>query len=110
MQAKPNIDISQAHWAIVSRILTDYLSGYEVWAFGSRAKHQAKPFSDLDLVVITTEPLSLTKLALANEAFEESDLPWKVDLLDWAATSSSFQQVIERDKVVIRQGAGVFDK
>jgi hypothetical protein len=36
------------------------------------------------------------------EAFDESSLPFKVDLLDWAATTSSFQDLIRRDGVIIR--------
>jgi type I restriction enzyme S subunit len=39
--------------------------------------------------------------ALAD-AFAESDLPWKVDVVDWATTSESFRKIIERDKVVVQ--------
>lgn len=37
-----------------------------------------------------------------EEDFSESDLPWKVDVVDWAATSESFRMVIERDRVVVQ--------
>lgn len=102
MQAKPDIEIAQRHWDIVRVILAQRLAGYEVWAFGSRARHTAKPYSDLDLVVITKQPLSLGALALINEEFEESDLPWKVDLVDWTATSELFREIIQHDKVVVQ--------
>lgn len=102
VQAKPNIEITQRHWDIVRAILARQLAGYEVWAFGSRARHTAKPYSDLDLVVITNQPLSLNELAPINEAFEESDLPWKVDLVDWATTSELFREIIQHDKVVVQ--------
>lgn len=102
-ESHPDIDISPAHWQIVESILAEHLGGYEVWAFGSRARHTAKPYSDLDLAVITQTPLPLSILAATNLAFEESDLPWSVDLLDWASTSAGFKALIEQDHRVVQQ-------
>lgn len=31
----------------------------------------------------------------------ESDLPMKVDVVDWATTSENFRRVIAKDKVVV---------
>ena len=38
-----------------------------------------------------------------KEAFEESDLPMRVDVLDWHAISDSFRKVVERDYVILRE-------
>jgi predicted nucleotidyltransferase len=48
----------------VVRILHEQVPAMAVWAFGSRAKHAAKPYSDLDLELITQQPLSLDPLSL----------------------------------------------
>ena len=98
----PAIALDAGHWQIVRAILETELPGREVWAFGSRARHQAKPYSDLDLVVIGTEELPLAVSARVSEAFIESDLPFKVDVVDWASTSEAFRKVIERDRVVLQ--------
>jgi len=74
-----------------------------VWAFGSRVTGTAKPFSDLDLVIRTEQPLPLEKLAALNDAFDESDLTIRVDLLDWAATSATFREIILRRYVVLHR-------
>jgi type I restriction enzyme S subunit len=50
------------------------------------------------------EPLSLDVLAALNEAFAESDLPWKVDVVDWARMGDAFRRIVERDKVVLQRG------
>jgi type I restriction enzyme S subunit len=50
------------------------------------------------LVIITDKPLSLNVIASLKEDFSESDLPWKVDIVDWATTSEPFRKIIERDK------------
>ena len=98
----PLIDIRPDQWAIVRDILQRHVPQYEVWAFGSRATWNAKEYSDLDLAVITDKPLSLVVSAALSGDFSESDLPWKVDVIDWATTSETFRKIIERDKVVVQ--------
>jgi predicted nucleotidyltransferase len=93
-----------AELAIVRTILRRVVPQYEVWAFGSRAKGTQKQYSDLDLVFVGNSPLSLAVTAELAEAFSESDLPYKVDLVDWATTSASFRKIIEQGRVVV-QGA-----
>lgn len=101
----PLIDIRPNQWGIVRDILQKHVPQYEVWAFGSRAKWSAKPYSDLDLAIITNRPLPLAVSAALVDDFSESDLPWKVDVVDWATTSEAFRKVIEREKVVVRKGS-----
>lgn len=103
--AKPDgLLISDHEWQQVSTILQRFLPDYVVWAFGSRVKGNAKPYSDLDLAIISKQPipLPLPLLAEVAEAFSESDLPWKVDLVDWATTSEQFRRVIAAEKLVIK--------
>ena len=100
----PLIDIREDHWDIVQGILEKRVPQYEVWAFGSRAKWTAKQYSDLDLAIITDKPLSLDVSASLSDDFSESDLPYKVDIVDWATTSESFRKIIEQDKVVMQKG------
>jgi uncharacterized protein len=102
---EPPIEIAPRDWADVLRILREQVPGVEVWAFGSRAGHTAKPYSDLDLALVTGRALSLDQLARITDAFETSDLPFRVDVVDWAATSEAFRRIIERDRVVV-QAAG----
>lgn len=110
MDERPLIDVRPDLWDIVRGILQAHVPQYEVWAFGSRAKWQAKPHSDLDLAVITDQPLSLEVSAALSDAFAESDLPWRVDVVDWATTSEAFRRIIQRDRVVVqrlrKEGAG----
>ncbi|MCA3083765.1 MAG: restriction endonuclease subunit S, partial [Rhodocyclaceae bacterium] len=96
-------DIRPDHLEIVQGILKKYVPLCEVWAFGSRAKWTAKEYSDLDLAIITDRPLSLDVSASLSDDFSESDLPWRVDVVDWATTSESFRKVIERDKIVVQE-------
>lgn len=98
----PRVDVRPDLWEVVLRILQNHVPQFEVWAFGSRVKGTAKPYSDLDLAIITSHPLELDVCASLSDAFAESDLPWRVDVVDWASTSPAFRQIIEQDKVVVQ--------
>lgn len=94
------IDISPEQLAIVQGILKDRLpKGTLAWAFGSRVTWTAKPFSDLDIALEGTATLAPDLLIDLEEAFEASDLPWKVDLIDLNAVSSEFRAIVERQRV-----------
>ncbi|NBT55643.1 MAG: nucleotidyltransferase domain-containing protein [Betaproteobacteria bacterium] len=96
------ISVAPQEWAIIQGILKDIVPHRTVWAFGSRARFAAKPYSDLDLAVVGVTPLSLEESARLHEAFTQSDLPYKVDVVDWASTSPEFQAVIAQHHVVVR--------
>ena len=98
------LDIRPDHLAIVRGILRRYVPDRKVLAFGSRAKRKAKKYSDLDLAVIGEYPLSLSVEASLAEAFDESDLVFKVDVVDWAKTGPAFREIITRSAVVVQNG------
>ncbi|QKI88290.1 nucleotidyltransferase family protein [Thiomicrorhabdus xiamenensis] len=68
---------------------------HAVFAYGSRTKDQARPYSDLDLLVRADEKLPIEKLYKLKDAFEFSDLPFRVDVQDWYALNDSFKHNIE---------------
>lgn len=98
------MQISDQEREIVLGILQRYVPTHTVWAFGSRVKGTAKPYSDLDLAIMGEQPLSLTTHADLVEAFSQSDLVWKVDLVDWATTSETFRQIISEKYEIVQSG------
>jgi predicted nucleotidyltransferase len=98
------IDLRPRDLESVLRILAEHVPDREVWAFGSRVGGSAKEFSDLDLAVRGDEPIPAAVLADVREAFRESDLPFKVDVVDWATTQDHFRRIIERQYVVLSSG------
>lgn len=99
-----DIDLSAQQLTEVRTILSTHVPDIPVWAFGSRVIGTAREYSDLDLALITTEPLSLALKADLVACFAESNLPFKVDLVDWASTSENFRNIILAHKVVIHEG------
>ena len=100
------IDIGLADLETVRRILREHTPRLEVRAFGSRVSWTARATSDLDLTLMTAEPLNIARMAKLKAAFTASDLPFRVDIVDWASASESFRKVIERDHVVLAAVSG----
>ena len=97
------IDLRPDHLETVKGILAAHVPACEVRAFGSRATWTAKDYSDLDLAIAGADPLDRVTLGRLQEAFEESNLPMRVDVLDWHAISHSFRDVIEQGYVVVQE-------
>ena len=100
------LDLSPAELGIVHAILRKHVPDHDVWAFGSRIKGAARRYSDLDLAVMADEPLPAMVMGAMQEDFSESDLPFRVDILDWATTADSFRRVIESDRILVQPGSG----
>lgn len=96
------LDLDPAQLRVVRSILARHADGLTVGAFGSRARGRAKPYFDLDLALITGQPMDLARHTALADAFELSDLPWRVDLVDWATTNDAFRRITERDHGVIQ--------
>ena len=96
------IDVSPHQLEVIRKILDQHAPGCEVRAFGSRVTRTAKNYSDLDLAVVGKEKLADKTLYALKEDFEESALPFRVDVLDWHAISKEFQKVIDKKYEVIQ--------
>lgn len=68
-----------------------------VYLFGSRASGTARPTSDLDIAVLPTAPLPVDALARLRDAFEESTIPYEVDIVDLSRVDPSFRERVERE-------------
>ena len=101
-----SVDLNPNYLETVMRILAEHVPKCEVRVFGSRSSWTAKDYSDLDLAIVGEGPLDRRTLGRLKVAFEESNLPMRLDVLDWHATSESFREVIERDYVVVQEGSG----
>ena len=99
------IDVHPRHLEIVIGILARHIPDREVRVMGSRLTGCAKSFSDLDLVIMGREPLSLSVRGELRDAFDDSSLPFTVDLAEWATASDGFRRVIAGQARVLRPAA-----
>ena len=96
-------NVSPEHLETIKRILAEYAGGCEVRAFGSRIMGTAKAHSDLDLAVIAASKIERRTKMLLREAFEESDLPFRVDIIDYNAVSNEFRANIDTKYEILQK-------
>lgn len=98
------IDITPKDLKTIKDLLKQYLPNTLVWAFGSRVKFTAKTTSDLDLVAFISNEQEL-KFSLLKDAFEESSIPFRIDLHNWHELPETFHKNIETNYVVLQEDA-----
>lgn len=96
------LDLAPEHLRLVQRLLAERVPAREVRAFGSRVRGRAKPTADLDLVVMGEEPIPDPVQAELRADFEESDLPFRVDLLAWQDAPAGLREIIAREGVEVQ--------
>lgn len=95
------LDLSPEQLRLTREILRSSVPGLPVWAFGSRVTGNARKYSDLDLAVGGDKPLPLAVLAELEDGFSESDLGFRVDVVDWASASEEFKAAIAGQRLEI---------
>ena len=99
------INLEKKHLDFVKATLKQYIPDHTVWLFGSRTTEKIKPYSDIDLCIITEKPLDIAIMVELSLAFEESDLPYKIDILDWSLIKENFKKIILEKYEIIQHGA-----
>jgi|KBSMisStandDraft_5_1062788.scaffolds.fasta_scaffold3582119_1 predicted nucleotidyltransferase len=96
------LDVRAEHLAMVREVLRVHLPpGARAVVFGSRAHGGARQYSDLDLALEWDRPLGLDLMGEIAEALSESDLPYKVDLVDLALVDPPFRARVAADGIAL---------
>lgn len=100
---EPGLALTAAERQAILSILRRHLPNTTAWVYGSRVEGTSRPSSDLDLVVFAA-PDEMQQVGDLRDAFEESNLPFRVDLFAWDAIPRSFRENIRRRHVVLVDG------
>lgn len=96
------IDLAPEYLDIVLSILRRFIPDDSVAVFGSRVLGTAKPTSDIDLVIMNNTSLRARTFSELQNAFSDSSLPMKVDIVEWATTNEGFRKIIQEKNVRIQ--------
>jgi len=94
-----SIDLEPRHLKKIRSIFARHLPYKKVWAYGSRVKWTASNTSDLDCVVFGATD---SEIANAREAFDESDIPFEVQLLNWGTIPDDFKKNIKEGYFILQ--------
>lgn len=96
--------LKEKDWEIVVKQLINPLKahGAQVWVFGSRARGNHHPFSDLDVLYdLNGQRLPLSQVAGMQQSLEDSSLPIKVDFVNVADLAESYRDSVFRDRTAV---------
>lgn len=88
------LQLSTQERSIIKNILQKYPHST---LFGSRIKGTAKKFSDLDICL--KDQIKAYEYELLKEEFENSDLPFTVDIVEYQELDNNFKKIIDADNV-----------
>ena len=72
----------------------------QLYMFGSRAKGTAHNASDID-VAVKGENITPVQLSEIRDALHESDIPYKVELINFKSANKAFKQSIDNEGILI---------
>jgi uncharacterized protein len=93
------IAITAKQLKIVLSILKKY--PYEFYAYGSRTQGKSRATSDLDICFFAAIPLNVQNHI--EEDFEDSDLPFRVEISDYNLMTPEFKKLIAKDLILITE-------
>ena len=89
---------------IILGIIKKHIPDCDVLVFGSRSKGTYKETSDLDLAVAGTTGVGFRVISNMKNDFMESDLTYRVDVVDYNAVSANFKKIIDNSGQKIYSG------
>lgn len=95
------IKLSEKELDIVVTILKKYVPNFEIFIFGSRYNGNTHEHSDLDIAIKGREKIDLLRFAELRDDFQNSDLPFRVDLIDFNRISPEFQSIILNNSIIL---------
>ncbi|GGJ06995.1 hypothetical protein GCM10010885_15190 [Alicyclobacillus cellulosilyticus] len=103
-QPRGAVNRDDARWRAVReavRLVRDVAgAGVRCYVFGSLARGEAGPASDIDLALEADGPLPRRVLAEIRERLEESHIPYVFDVVDLRAVDGSFANRIRQEAVL----------
>lgn len=81
------------HLARLRHLVREFLRPWRVsvYLFGSYARGEQWPSSDVDIAIEPHEPLPADTISRLREKIEESDIPYQVDIVDLSEADALFR-------------------
>ncbi len=94
------IDLKEEYLEFIKKTVASQLKDFRLFIFGSRTKNCAKKYSDVD-IAIDSKYLNDKIKSHLEYLFENSLLPYQVDVIDLNNITQEFKKAIQADLVEI---------
>lgn len=97
--------LTESQWQQLNELLITPLKKYnaQIWVFGSRARGDYHKFSDIDILFSLPEGIHLPPgyVSKIKDSLEESDLPYKVDIVNDKELAASYRDDVYKERIEI---------
>ncbi len=95
--------LEDRHIEFILQVLKENFPDAKFYIFGSRAKGTYKEYSDIDIAVdFNGEKLNTDVLGRTLIQFEDSTLPYEVDVIDLNAIEEKFKNIIQESLIELK--------
>lgn len=88
---------------IIKNTIYEYLpkDKFEAFIFGSWTNGRSRKYSDIDIGIEGKSAIDFETLAKIKDKFEESDLPYSIDIVDFSYVSDEFKKISKQNIIPI---------
>ena len=94
------IDLDVKYINFIKNTISSYLKEYKLYIFGSRVNGNARKYSDIDIAIESDKLTPAIKSQIELD-FENSTLPYEVDVIDLNNFSNDFKNLIKNTLIEI---------
>lgn len=87
----------------IIRLLEALFPGVKIYLFGSFARGDQRPGSDIDLALDAGKKIDILEISRAREILAILPIAQKVDLVDLNFVSQEFKEVILKESIIWKQ-------
>ena len=95
------IDAKKEDLEFITKIINKHVDNCEIRVFGSRVKGNSKRYSDIDICIVAASEIGWKTLCIIKEEFAGSELPYRVDVIDWNGVGDNFKRIISEKYEII---------
>ena len=93
------LGVSEKELKIIESIIKPFKDNYNFYVYGSRVKGDFRQLSDLDVMISGEKSADLNDIEILKEGFDNSDLPYIVNIVDYFSLSERFYNIIKSDLI-----------
>jgi predicted nucleotidyltransferase len=90
---------TKAREKIIS-LISALLPRAKIYLFGSRARGTYSKWSDIDIALDADVPLPITAVDEIKSVFEATNMPYKIEVVDFHRVSPSMREAIRREGIL----------
>jgi predicted nucleotidyltransferase len=105
---KSKTTVYESSLGLLKNIVKDVFKGENVMVilFGSRARGDYLETSDMDVGIFPEGNMDKNKITLFRERIENSNIPYKVDVVDLSQASREFTDKVFKEGLLIWRSSG----